>query len=151
MRNKELKVLSKPIRAMLMVGVLFFPATLSISATSPEEQPQADEPKRPIMTVTYADIQGKVFLASARQGQVETPAPNVKVQVRELQTDKVLREALTDKEGYYSLPKLEPAQYLLIIGKLKLHLNVRPEEQPLTELPKILIVILPEEMTLFRE
>ena len=103
------------------------------------------------MTITYAEIQGKVFLASARQGEDEEPAPNVKVQVRELETDKVLREAITDSEGYYSLPRLEPAQYLMVIGRLNLDLNVKPEEQPVTELPKILIVILPEEMTRFRE
>lgn len=101
------------------------------------------------MTVTDADIQGKVFLASARQGEDETPAPNVKVQVRDLETDKVLREAFTDKEGYYSLPKLEVAQYLMTIGRLKIQLDVKPEKQSLTELPKILIVILPEEMTRF--
>ena len=151
MRNKELKVLSRPIRAMLMVGVLLFLPSLSTSAADPAEQPPAEKPKRPIMIVTHADIQGKVFLASARQGQDETPAANVKVQVRDLESDKVLREALTDKEGYYSLPKLDPAQYLMIIGRFKLQLDVKPEQQPLTELPKILIVILPEEMTRTRE
>ena len=144
-------MLSRPIRAMLMVGVLLFPAALSVFATDSDRQPQGEKPKRPTMAVTYADIQGKVFLASARQGEDEAPAVNVKIQVRDLETDKVLREALTDKDGYYSLPKLEPAQYLMIIGRLKLQLDVKREKQPLTELPKILIVILPEEMTQFRQ
>ena len=103
------------------------------------------------MSVTYAEIQGKVFLAGSRQGDDEVPAPNVRVQVRDLQTDEVLREAYTDKEGYYALPRLEPAQYLMIIGSFKLRLNVKPEMQSLTELPKILIVILPEEMTRTRK
>jgi hypothetical protein len=151
MRKKESKVLSRPIRAMLMVGVLLFAATLPAPAADPDAQPQAEKPKRPLMTVTHADIQGKVFLASARQGQDEAPAPNVRVQVRDLESDKVLREAFTDKEGYYSLAKLEPAQYLMIIGRLKLQLDVKPEQQPLTELPKVLIVILPEEMTRIRD
>lgn len=141
----------KAIRAMLKVWVLFFLPILFVSAANAEERPPADKPTRPVMAVTYAEIQGKVFLASARQGEEEEPAANVKVQVRDLQTDKVLREALTDKEGYYSLPKIEPAQYLMVIGRLKLQLDVKPEEQSLTELPKILIIILPEEMTRFRE
>ncbi len=103
------------------------------------------------MTVTYAEIQGKVFLASARQGEDEKPAPNVRVQVRHLETDEVLREAFTDKEGYYSLPRLEPMQYLMLVGRFRLQLNVNPELQSLAELPKILIVILPEEMTRTRD
>jgi hypothetical protein len=144
-------VLSRPIWAMLAVGVFLYLTTLSVSASNPEERPPTDKPRRPVMSVTHADIQGKVFLASARQGEEEEPAVNVKVQVRDLKTDEVLREALTDKEGYYSLPMLEPAHYLLIIGRLKLELDVKPEQQSLTELPKILIVILPEEMTRSRE
>ena len=150
-RIEEFKVLSRPYWVMLTVGVLLFLPSLTGFAADAAEQPTAEKPRRPTMSVTYAEIQGKVFLASARQGQDEIPARNVKVQIRDMETDKVLREALTDAEGYYSLPRLEPAQYLMIIGRLKIQLDVKPEEQTLTELPKILIVILPEEMTRFRE
>jgi hypothetical protein len=136
---------------MLMVGVLLLLPAFSVSAADPAEPSRTDKPNRPIMTVTYADIQGKVFLNSARQGEDESPASNVKVQVRDLETGQVLREALTDKEGYYILPKLEPAEYLMIIGRLKIQLIVKTETQSLTELPKVLIVILPEEMTRYRE
>jgi hypothetical protein len=144
-------VIGKAIRAMLMVGLLLFLPSHCALAENPKDKPSAEKPKRPVMTVTYAEIQGKVFLASAKQGEDEMPASNVKVQVRDLENDKVLREAYTDKEGYYSLPKLEPAQYLMMIGRFKLQLDVKPEQQKLTELPKILIVILPEEMTRYRD
>ena len=119
---------------------------------TPESKATGNEPSTaPIMTVTYADIQGKVFLVSSQQGQDEIPAANVRVQVRDLQTEKVLREAFTDAEGYYSLPKLEPTRYLMIVGRLKVRLEVRPEAQAITELPKVLIFILPEEITRFRD
>ena len=69
------------------------------------------------MTVTYAEIQGQVFLASVVQGEEEKPAPNVRVQIRETDSDKVLREAVTDSNGYYSLPRLKPDEYLMIVGR----------------------------------
>ena len=137
---------------MMLIGMgISFAYSLPLYAADDKDPSAAEEPTRPTMTVTYAEIQGKVFLASARQGEEEEPASNVKVQVRDLKTNKVLREAVTDKAGYYSLPKLEPAKYLMIVGRLKLHLNVEPNQQPLTELPKILLIILPKEMTEFRE
>ncbi len=143
--------MSRAIQAMLVVGVLFFSPAIPALAAPPSDQAKAEKLKRPIMSVTYAEIQGKVFLASSRQGEEEEPARNVRVQVRDIENDELLREAYTDKEGYYSLPKLEPAEYLMLIGAFKIQLVVKPETQSLTELPKILIVILPEEMVQTRQ
>jgi len=144
-----LKALRTPIRATLAVGLFLFLSPCAVLAEDPP--PPGETPKYAVMTVTYAEIQGQVFLASVAQGEEEKPAPNVRVQIRETDSDKVLREAVTDSNGYYSLPRLKPDEYLMIVGRLKLQLNVKPETQQVNELPKILIVILPEEMTRYRD
>ncbi len=141
-----MKAIRKPIRAVQAVAVFLFLSAFAVRAADPAPPPPAETPRYAVMTVTHAEIQGQVFLASVVQGEEEKPAPNVRVQIREMDSDKVLREAITDRNGYYSLPKLEPDQYLMIVGRLKLQLDVKPETQQVHELPKTLIVILPEEL-----
>ena len=140
----------RPIGTVLLCVMLLCINTVGFCADD-SVKPPAQRVKRPVMTVTYSEIQGKVFFSGVREGVEEEPAPNVRVQIRDVESDKVLRETRTDKEGYYSLPKLEPAEYLMLIGAFKIQLVVRPETQSLTELPKILIVILPEEMVQSRD
>ena len=113
---------------MLVLCVFFSICTTGVCEED-AYRPPVEPTKRPTMTVTHAEIQGKVFFSGVREGVEEEPAPNVRVQIRDVESDKVLRETRTDKEGYYSLPKLEPAGYLMLIGAFKIQLVVRPETQ----------------------
>lgn len=127
-------------------------ALLLAPSACPGQESPAMEPAPPLepvpsgLTVRQADIVGQVFLASEKPEEREKPAAKVRVQVRTMDAKEVLRETYTDKDGGYTLPKLDLGRYRLWIGSLKLILTVEGE-QPAGELPKILIVVIPKPMT----
>lgn len=140
---------SKPSRAMPLLVALFFSGAGSAwpQAPAPAESPTAPLPPVPSgMTVKQADIIGQVFIASEAEQEQEKPAPNVRIRVLPLDDDQVLREAYTDKEGFYTLQKLDVGRYRLYVSSLKLILTVEPGEQAATERPKVVIVIIPKQM-----
>lgn len=104
----------------------------------------------PKLTVKSADIHGQVYIAGERQGEEEEPAKNVVVQVRTPETGDTLREARTDDDGRYTFERLEPGIYYFIIGSLRMNLIVEPGGLAAGELPKIILVVLPRDMTQFQ-
>jgi len=134
--------------ALILAAVSFLPVSSAVAQGKPEPAlPQsAPETQESGVRVRNADIHGQVFLASEREGQDETPAPDVIVQIRNFKDQSILRKARTDKQGMYTFPKLDVGPYELRVGGLKLKLTVEPEVLSATELPKIIIVILPRQM-----
>ncbi len=97
-----------------------------------------------------AEIRGQVFIASEATDKEEVPARNVVVQVRDPDETKVFRETKTDDEGFYTVRKLPPGRYRLVIGGLHLNLEIVLEEEVASELAKTIIVILPKQMASIR-
>ena len=98
----------------------------------------------------YADIHGQVFIASEKRGRKETPAAGVTVQIQDVQSNYVLRTTNTDEQGRYDFARIDPGEYKLVIGALRLKLKVIPEPLNTQELPKIIIAVLPKEMAHYK-
>jgi hypothetical protein len=138
---------------LVLVALAFLPCAPLLAQGGPEPAllPQSrPETQKSGVRVRNADIHGQVFLASEREGQDETPAPDVIVQIRNPEDQSILRKAEPDKDGMYTFPKLDVGPYELRIGGLKLKITVVPEIQSAKELPKIIIVILPRQMAKLR-
>lgn len=101
--------------------------------------------RRPLVVLRQSSISGRVFLLS--QDAKDSVAEQLKIQIRDRTEQKLLFETRTDKEGRFALPNLDVGKYGLIIGRLKLVLEVR---EPLTgptsarRIPKTIIVFIPE-------
>ena len=68
------------------------------------------------------------------------------VKLMDEKEEETLREVVTDKNGSYQLPVLEPADYRLHIGSLKLNLRVIEPEPTDSGDPRALVVIVPKSM-----
>lgn len=143
---KRATAVAAALTGMVVLGSHWAGAQASVSAP-----PLPPVLRRSLITVRHADIDGQVFIASERAETDEIPAVGVTVQVRDLENKEVLRSAATDAEGRFKLPMLDPSTNLLLIGSLKLKLLVTPETTPQGERPKVVIVIIPKQMTRFRD
>ena len=121
---------------------------LSMVGYSPAQDGEiSDEENFSGVRVRNAEILGRVFAAGDREEEEEHPAENVIIQVRDFEEDEdILSETRTDKEGSYELPRFDVGTYWLHVGKLRLEMRVVAESDASGELPKIIIVLLPESL-----
>jgi len=123
-------------------------------AVAQAAQPSSAEPENTNsqsgIVMKYADIHGQVFIASEKRGRKETPAAGVTVQIQDVQSNYVLRTTNTDEQGRYDFARIDPGEYKLVIGALRLKLKVIPEPLNTQELPKIIIAVLPKEMAHYK-
>ncbi|MBN1510512.1 MAG: carboxypeptidase regulatory-like domain-containing protein [Phycisphaerae bacterium] len=96
--------------------------------------------------VRHADLMGKVFILSQKEEARGAPAQGVFIQVRDVETNELLAETRTDREGAYEFPRFDVGIYHLMVGALRLRMEVVPESEDVNELAKVVILILPEEM-----
>ena len=136
-------------RTMLVAALLLLPALASGQSGRQMFRPRGTDAalgNLGTVTVRHADIRGRILIASERETEQERPGANVEVLVSELSTGTILRRTRADSDGYYTLSKLDVGRYWMAIGGLRLILQVQPESPQGTELPKILIVVLPKAM-----
>ena len=137
---------------LALVATAFLPSAPLRAQGGPEpaSQPPPPETQKSGVRVRNADIHGQVFLASEREGQDETPGPDVIVQIRDPKDGTILQKGRTDKDGKYTFAQLDVGLYELRIGALKLKITVVPETEAGTELPKVIIVIIPRIMANYK-
>lgn len=99
------------------------------------------------IVVQQADTVGQIYIASDRPGQEEEPARNVRVRVVIPENDEVVFETRSDKNGGYTIPRLKPGAYHLHVGALQLALLVDSAIPSNAQLPKVIITILPRDLT----
>lgn len=114
-------------------------------AQSPRDNGEESEEIRAVR-VYHAEIKGRVFIVSEEEGEEEYPGEDVRVRVLDEETDDVILQTRTDKEGYYDFPRIDVGTYILNIGRLRLNMEVLPDEAPEGQLPKIIIVMIPKEL-----
>lgn len=111
-----------------------------------QEEEASPEEEYSAVRVRLAPVRGRVFLSSEKEDSGDIPGADVRVQVRDIATDELLAETFTDKNGTYELPEFDIGRYYMHVGALRLELLVVPESVAGEELPKIIILIIPEEM-----
>ena len=127
-------------------------AAATLALADPPAQPDsksAGKWKRPpLVVMKQADIRGRVFLLTEADKPPQ-PAPNIKIAVQTYDDGKLLRETASDDEGRYSLPSLDVGRYTLMVGTLKLELQVKdPDQVPAGSqtIPKTLLVFIPRDV-----
>lgn len=110
------------------------------------EPGQTEPEKTSAIKIRSAPIEGKVFLVASEEGEDEVPGRNVDVRVTRRGEREVIYHTMTVKDGSYQLPRLDPQDYSLRIGDLRLDLKVFPETSSRQDLSKVLIIMIPREM-----
>ncbi len=98
------------------------------------------------ISIRSAPIEGKIFLLTQERGEEEVAGANVYVRIRRPRERGFLYETKTRKDGSYEIPGLEPQNYHMLVGDLRLDLRVFPETEERTDFSKKLIIMIPLEM-----
>ena len=133
------------IRKMLVIACILALPELPVSVLSEPGQTEAEDTSA--IRIRSAPIEGKVFLVSSEEGEEEIPGRNVDVKITRRGEREIIYHTLTVKDGSYQLPKLEPQDYRLQVGDLRLDLKVFPETSLRQDLSKVLIIMIPREMS----
>jgi len=78
------------------------------------------------ISIRSAPIEGKIFLLTQERGQEEVAGANVYIRIRRPRERAFLYETKTLKDGSYEIPGLEPEDYHMLVGDLRLDLKVFP-------------------------
>ena len=129
---------------MLLVTCIL--ALSGVPVSSRGEPGQTDPEDTSAIRIRCAPIEGKVFLVASEDGEEEIPGQNVDVKITRPGEREMIYHTLTLKDGSYELPRLEPQDYRMQIGDLRLDLKVFPETSDRQDLSKVLIIMIPREM-----
>lgn len=88
--------------------------------------------------VVSAEVQGLVFYSDGK-----TPAGQLPVRIWDFKTRNFIHETLTDENGFFALPKLEPGKYYVTFDWMKLELVVVEKGAAAAQQPHDIIVIIP--------
>lgn len=89
-------------------------------------------------------VEGRVLIEGQDIHQPPVAAEHVKVQLENEEGGEVLHEAVTDKEGNFSLLVKEPGIFLLRVGRLKIRIQVEPVNEDVA--PKKVLFVIPRLM-----
>ncbi|MGD9874957.1 MAG: hypothetical protein AB7T27_11925 [Kiritimatiellia bacterium] len=131
----------------ILGGALFFLALLACPGVFGQEPAAPAAEDDSAIRIRSAAIEGKVFLLTEEQGEEEIPGGEVDVKIRLRDDREILHHIQTRRDGSYELPKLEPGEYDLLVGELRLALEVVPETSERAGLKKVLIIMIPRDMS----
>ncbi len=132
-------------------GVLLMSAVLMAGATAfsaDKKEESKDVARLPLVVLKQQEVHGRVFFAGD-EGENDTPAGNLKVDLYDSAGTNRIVETKTDAEGKYVLPSIGEGVYRLSFGRLTLELRV---VEPLkasageAKIPKSLLVFLPRSL-----
>ena len=98
------------------------------------------------ISIRSAPIEGKIFLLTQERGQEEVAGANVYIRIRRPRERAFLYETKTLKDGSYEIPGLEPEDYHMLVGDLRLDLKVFPKTEERPDFSRNLIIMIPVEM-----
>jgi hypothetical protein len=114
------------------VGLIFSLGLVPLAIPAVEKQSGA------FSRVVTAEVQGLVLYADG-----ETPAAQVPVRIWDINQREFLFETITDENGYFTLPKLEPGKYYVTFDWMKLELLVVDSGEVMVQQPHDIIVVIP--------
>lgn len=88
--------------------------------------------------VITAEVQGLVFYSDG-----ETPATDLPVRIWDIEKREFIYEDMTDENGYFELPKLEPGRYFVTFDWMKIELLVVEKASVVAQQPHDIVVVIP--------
>lgn len=144
----RLPAVHRPLWRGVLAVFIVAAGRLAVAQTQEVARSESEQKRAPVVRMDQSAVMGRVIFLGDDKRE-ESAAAGVRIEIR-TKEKKLIAETKTDDSGMYSIPKLDVGAYDLVVGRLRLELEVEatkaPAEGETEDQSKVIVLFIPREV-----